>query len=276
MTTMATIPPKTKPIARSDTTEIEYPASDGKPLGETGVHISVTFLLYELLHRYYAGNRMVAVHSNMFVYYVEGDRTQVVCPDVMVALGVPFRVTRRSFMTWEEGKGPDTVIEVTSRDTRREDQREKLVLYRDVLKVREYFLFDPLHEYLEPSLQGFRLVRRQYKPIAMHAGRLPSEVLGLHLERDELDLRLFDPATGLRVPTGAEILQELQASKAAVRNARAAKRREESARKAEESARKAEESARKAEESARQKAEAEVERLRREIDWLRKGLASKD
>src|SRR5262249_17025656 len=136
---MATTSPRRNRTAAPAQTEIEYPDSDGKPLGETGVHVSVIFTLLELLTRYYADTRMVALHSNLFGYYAEGDPTRVVCPDVMVALGVPVQITRRNFMVWKEGKGPDLVIEVTSRKTRREDQREKFELYRDVLKVREYF-----------------------------------------------------------------------------------------------------------------------------------------
>ncbi|MFI5456150.1 MAG: Uma2 family endonuclease [Isosphaerales bacterium] len=270
---MATIYPTAKRIPPASETDIDYPDSDGKPLGETGVHVSVTLGFMEMLIRYYANNRMVALHSNMFVYYALGDPKQNVCPDLMVALDVPYQVTRRSYKVWNEGKGPDLVLEVTSRKTRREDLGPKFELYRDVLKVREYFLFDPLEEYLEPSFQGFRLARREYKPITMEAGRLPSEVLGLHLERDEIDLRLYNPRTGLRIPTGTELQAALRASKAAVSKERAARRKEEAARKAEEAARKAEEAARKAEEDARRTAESELEQLRRENDILRKRLA---
>jgi Uma2 family endonuclease len=266
MTTMATTSSTTKPIPSSSETEIEYPDSDGKPLGETGVHVNVTLGLLDVLIRYYVDNPMVALQSNMFVYYVEGDPKRNVCPDLMVALDVPYQIRRRSFKVWKEGKGPDLVIEVTSRKTRREDLRGKFELYRDVLKVREYFLFDPLEEYLEPTLQGFRLVRGRYKPITMEAGRLPSEILRLHLERDEIDLRLYNPRTGHWQPTGMELEEELRASKAAERKERAARRKEETARKAEETARKAEE-------EARRKAESEVEQLRRELEKLRKGMA---
>ena len=115
-------------------------------------------------------NPNVAVHSNLFVYYVEGDPKRNVCPDLFVALKVPSDIKRRTFKVWEEGKGPDLVIEVTSKKTRREDQGKKLELYRDVLKVREYFLFDPFEEYLKPSLQGYRLVRGRYKSIATCEG----------------------------------------------------------------------------------------------------------
>jgi hypothetical protein len=50
-------------------------------------------------------------------------------------------------------------------------------------------------------MQGYRLVEGQYRPIEPVKGRLPSEVLGLHLERYDSELRLFDPATGRRLPT---------------------------------------------------------------------------
>jgi Putative restriction endonuclease len=97
------------------------------------------------------------------------------------------------------------VIEATSKKTKTEDKVGKFQVYRDVLKVREYFLFDPEQEYLRPSLQGYRLAGRRYKPIAMTAGRLPSEILGLHLERDGLDLRLYNPRTRRWQPTSEEI-----------------------------------------------------------------------
>jgi len=41
-------------------------------------------------------------------------------------------------------------------------------------------------------------------PITPVAGRLPSEVLGLHLERSGVDLRLYDPAQGRWLPTPRE------------------------------------------------------------------------
>jgi Uma2 family endonuclease len=263
---MATTYPTAKPIPPPSEHEIEYPDSDGKPLGETGVHVNITLGLLEVLIRYYAENPAVALHSNMFVYYVEGDPRRNVCPDLMVALNVPYQVTRRSFKVWAEGKGPDLVLEVTSRKTRREDLGGKLEIYRDALKVREYFLFDPLEEYLEPSLQGFRLAKGRYKPIAIQAGRLPSEVLGLHLKRDDIDLRLYNPRTGHWLQTPVELAEELRATKAARRKERAARRKEEAARRAEEAARKAEA-------TARRKAESEVEQLRLEIEILRKRLA---
>ena len=118
--------------------------------------------------------------------------------------GVPKLPIRDNYLIWREGKAPEVVIELTSKWTRREDERKKAILYRDVIKVPEYFLFDPTEDYLKPAFQGFRLERGDYVPITPVAGRLPSEVLGLHLERSGVDLRLYDPAQGRWLPTPRE------------------------------------------------------------------------
>ena len=77
-----------------------------------------------------------------------------------------------------------------------------------MLRVREYFLFDPYEDYLEPSMQGYRLRAGQYVTIHPQAGRLPSQLLGLHLERDGSDLRMWDPATGRHLQTARQQLAD--------------------------------------------------------------------
>ena len=201
----------TRPTVRGER-GITYPESDGKPMGETGVHVEVMLAVLAMLRRHYSGNDRVAVLANMFIYYQEGDPKRVVCPDVFVTLDVPSNTRRRTFKVWEEGKGPDLVIEITSKQTRKEDLHKKFDLYREVLGVREYFLFDPLEEYLEPSLQGYRLIDGRYGSIASAGAGLCSEVLGLRLERDEMDLRFFNPETGRRIPSAEEIDQAAEAA----------------------------------------------------------------
>src|SRR5271157_74870 len=229
---------------------IRYPESDGKPMGETGVHVDVMVSVLDLLRRHYTQypRPRVAVLSNMFLYYEEGDPRKVVCPDIFVTLNVPSNTKRRTFKLWEEGKGPDLVIEITSKKTRNEDLHKKFDLYRDVLRVREYFLFDPLEEYLEPSLQGFKLVEGRYDPIPWEGPGLFSEVLGLRLERDAMDLRFCNPATGRRIPTPEEL-------------GRAAEAEADDRLKAEAEV-----------ERLRREAEQEIERLRRENEALRRRL----
>jgi Uma2 family endonuclease len=193
----------------------DYPTGDGKPLAETPVHRDLLLDLVHQLIRWYEADPMAYASGNMMMYYVEGDKRRHVSPDVFVTLGIPVdgRV-RDAYFVWVEGKGPDFVIELTSKSTRREDQKTKLELYRDVLKVREYFLFDPYGSYLKPPLKGFRLVEGAYEPILAVDGRLPSEVTGLHLDPLGQELRLYNPATGRHLPRFQDFLSALDQTKA--------------------------------------------------------------
>jgi hypothetical protein len=217
---------------------------------------------------------MVYVSGNLLLYYERGNKRKHVAPDVFVVRGVPKRPPRDNYLLWEERRGPDVVIEITSKTTRREDQQKKPGLYRDVLRVPEYFQFDPTEDYLRPSLQGHRLRRRRYVPIEPVLGRLPSEALGLHLERDGTQLRLFDPAAGRRLLTRRERLAEAERQ-----TATAAHRAETAARQAEAAARRVEEFQSALAEASRLVAEnsalikevdAENERLRSELEKPRR------
>ncbi len=84
---------------------ITYPESDGKPMGETGVHVIVLLSVLGMLKRHFAHNTRVAVLADMFLFYEENDPRKVVCPDVFVTLNVPANPWRRTFKLWEEGKG---------------------------------------------------------------------------------------------------------------------------------------------------------------------------
>lgn len=217
----------------------DYPDGDGKPMAETPVHVDNITTMIEVLRAYYADDPMVWVAGNMFVYYEEGNPRKVLAPDLYVSKGVPHNIGRRVYFTWVEGKGLDFVIEMTSPSTHREDQRKKYALYRDVLKVREYILFDPLEEYLKPSLQGHRLVEGEYVPIQLVDGKLYSQVLDLNIAREGQFLRLSDPATDRPLLTGRELYE---ASLVEMRRIEEEKRA----------------------------AEAECERLRRELEALRR------
>jgi hypothetical protein len=188
---------------------------------------------------------MVYVSGNLLLFYEEGNKRRHLSPDVFVVKGVPKR-ERLNYLPWEEKKGPDVVIELTSSSTRREDTHKKLELYRDTLRVPESFLFDPFGDYLYPALQGNRLRLGTYAPVKPVAGRLPSKVLGLHLEQQGPNLRLFDPATQQLLPTVSERVEraELGQQRAELALQRA--------------------------ELALQRAEFENERLRRKLEDLRR------
>src|SRR5439155_8814108 len=148
------------------------------------------------------------VSGNLLLYYVPGNKRKHVAPDVFVVRGVS-KQKRLYYLLWEEGKSPEAIVEITSKSTRKEDLDIKFKLYRDVLKVQEYFLFDPFAEYLNPPLRGYRLTDGDYVPIEPVTDRLPSEVLGLHLERERTMLRLYDPATAQWLPTLEEARDQL-------------------------------------------------------------------
>lgn len=193
------------PIPTTVSDDIDYPTGDGQPVAETPVHRDNLLETIAMLRRWYAGRQDVYVSGNMFVYYVKGDRRRHVSPDVFVVEGVP-AVYRDCYKTWEEPRPDlDLAVEFTSRSTKEEDLEDKFELYRDELRVREYLLFDPYAEYLDPPEQLFRLIDGEYRLVAPVNGRLPSEVLGLHFERQGRDLRLYVPSTGLWVPSTREI-----------------------------------------------------------------------
>ena len=180
---------------------IDYPETDGQPMAETPEHRDVMIDAIQVLRRHFAGRPDVYVSGNMMMYYEEGEPRRCVSPDVFVAVGVEDK-DRRTYLLWREAKGPDFVLEVTSKSTRRNDQVTKRALY-EWMGVSEYVLYDPLGEYLNPPLQGFRLVGGRY--VEWEGTRVPggaralhSEVLGLslHVRARDRALRLYDPASG--------------------------------------------------------------------------------
>ncbi len=190
-----------------------YPDSDSKPMGETPRHVENICNGLTTLEIFFAKDPQVYVGGTMFVYFARFDPDRVVCPDLFVVKGVP-KVThfeRRSYRMWEEeGKGPNVVIEFTSFDTRQEDLVTKKELYRKVLKVKEYFLFDPFDECLRPPLKGYLLTRDRYIPIKPVHGRLPSRVLGLHLENGGRLLCFWNRATQQYLLTSEELEAKLK------------------------------------------------------------------
>ncbi len=213
--------------------EIEYPTADGKPMAETQLHVRLLAALIQTLEAFFRADPRVYVWGNMMMYYERGNPRRHVAPDIFFVRGVPKHM-RENYLVWRERRAPQVVIELTSRSTRREDTDTKFALYRDVLRVREYFLFDPRAEYLDPPLQGYRLRAGQYLPIKPVTGRLPSRWLKLHLEGAGNQLRLWDPAAGQWLLSPEEARDQAAAE--------------------------------------RDQAEAEVERLRREVEELRRRL----
>ena len=178
---------------------VEYPSGDGKPMAENDAQLAAILYGIGALRVYYEARADVYVSGDLLMYYEEGDPQAAVAPDVFVVFGVEDRVRRR-YLVWEEGKGPDFVLEVASKSTWREDLGPKRELYAR-LGVREYWQYDPTGEYFRPVLQGLRLAGGGYvRQLAVAspdgALTLTSETLGLELRAQHGEVRFRDPATG--------------------------------------------------------------------------------
>ncbi len=240
-------------MATGTIVEIEYPESDGRPMGETDVHREWMIRILDMLGHHFRGQR-VYVSGDLLLYYVEGDPTKFVVPDAFVVKDcVPRR--RRVFKIWEEGKTPNVVLETTSKSTQHVDLVRKARLFAEI-GVNEYFLYDPTAEYLTPQLLAYRRNGGGFVPIEPdETGAIECQELGLIFRLENGGLAMFVKETGERLLTGEEREEQ-------------ARQREEQARQREEQARQREEqaSALAAEEAAaRRAAEAELARLRQEL-----------
>jgi Uma2 family endonuclease len=191
--------------------QIDYPETDGKPMAESDLHRDIMFLLIRRLQRYFVG-KPVYVSGNLLIYYEPGNRRKAVAPDCFVIFDVDQR-RRTIYKLWEEEKVPSVVFEITSKSTQHEDLGAKMRLYAQ-LGVREYFIYDPTSEYLQPALAAFELAGGGYVPMqplnepvvlgdmAFFPGEAEppeylSNLLGLRLTLDEQNaLLLFDAHTG--------------------------------------------------------------------------------
>jgi Uma2 family endonuclease len=189
--------------------EPTYPESDGKPMAETDVHRNWMVWIIEMLQYFFRGMG-VYVSGNLLIYYQRGDPKKRVAPDVFVARECEPRL-RRVFKIWEEPNGPSFALEVTSKKTRRQDLGPKKDLYAR-LRIAEYLLYDPLGEWLDPALQGFRLVDGGYASWEPDEnGGLVSQQLGITFRLEEGDLALFNTATGERLKRDTERAREAEA-----------------------------------------------------------------
>lgn len=200
-------------------TDIEYPESDGEPMGETDLHRKWMIRIYDLLSYRYRGQR-VYVGSNLLLYYTEGAPHEFVVPDDFVVLDCD-PSERRTFQIWNEERVPNVVFEVTSRFTKKRDQVFKPQAYAQI-GVKEVFLYDPTGDYLQPILQGYRLAEGRPTPIERAPlGALECRELGLLLKLEKRHLVLIDRETGRPLLTEAEAAEaRAEAAEAELRRLR--------------------------------------------------------
>lgn len=264
--------------------EIDYPESDGKPMAETDAHRDDLAEIIFTLQRFFDPRSDVYVSGNLFLYYEKGNPSACKAPDIFVVFGVA-NEQRRTYRLWEEGTAPTVAIELTSKSTRDEDQNVKPNIYAN-LGIEYLFLYDVLGEYLEPPLQGLRLVPGgpHISLAGPRKGPLACPPLGLDLVLDDNGrLQFIDRQTGAHVLRERKALDE---SLTALKHAESVMGQEIEARKRESRGRKqaearieqAEARAEQAEARAEQEAEArrlaseENDRLKAELLRIRADL----
>ena len=226
-------------------------------MAATGYHAEQIVPLADQFFRYFEINEHIFVGIDTFIYYREGDRTQVVAPDIYIVLGASKFPQRRSFYTWSEGAAPSVVFEFLSDSTARQDRHEKVPLYLMDIGVQEYFIHQPDLE-RPAEFRGWRRgPSRDIVEIAPDAeGGLFSETLNLYFRWKEdtvTEVRLLRPY----LPDGTPITtsREEKALKEAAQEERQV---------AEEQRQIAERRARE-EQERRQAAEAELARVRAQL-----------
>jgi len=251
-----------------------YPAEDDEPMAATKFHGQQIVTLSYQLGAFFRLEDKVYVGTDSFIYYVEGDTSQCVAPDVYVVLGVDAIPARRSFYTWEEGAVPTIAFEFLSESTGKVDREDKVTLYLQEIGMQEYFIHQP--EAAKPlECRGWRRTEGgniiEIEPDAR--GWLKSEALNLwFFVEDQPDkVRLMRPAypDGTPLPTYDELAQERDYFKDEAKAAEARAQAEAHARQAAEAkaqaearARQAAEAKAQAEANAHTQLEAELEKLR--------------
>jgi Uma2 family endonuclease len=155
-------------------------SDDGIPM-ETYRHKLQMDLLVDPLAAWLV-NKDAFVGGNMFVYFSPHQlkNHDFRGPDMFAVLDVP-PGERKCWVTWEEGKGPDVVVELLSSSTAQRDKTEKKDIYQNRLRVPEYFWYDPFNP---DDFAGFMITERGYEPLSLDPeNRLVSQKLGLALVR---------------------------------------------------------------------------------------------
>ncbi len=198
--------------------EIFYPESDGKPMAETDVHITLIADLLKTLRNFFSQTKDVKVLADIMFYYEEGSPQKTIAPDVMVVSGVE-KHTRRVFKLWEE-KVPNVIFEISSKKTWMDDLQKKYFLYES-FGVKEYYIFDPEYNYLPEPFVAFHLKGESFKKIKMKQNGVFSPALNLEIVDTGETLRLFNPVTGRFLPTMEEQARQVESLESEVEKLKA-------------------------------------------------------
>ena len=150
----------------------------------------------------------------------EQDKSRARRPDLLIAFNVSPEDYRQSngYISTEQGKPPDFVMEVASATTAEADTGEKRDYYAS-MGIPEYWRFDETGEHHGQRLAGDRLVGDSYVPIDIEEVESAvlegySEALNLRIRWDHGQLLWIDPATNAPVPRHHQTIQRAERAEA--------------------------------------------------------------
>ena len=157
-------------------TQDELPYDDGVPM-ESPRHKLQLEILTETLTPWLEQREDGFMGGDMFVYFSANEvKTEdFKGPDFFAVLGVP-KGERKSWVVWQEGKGPDVIVELLSESTAKTDKTTSI--YQNQMRVPEYFWYDPFNP---EDWKGFKLINGVYKPLELVEGGYISEQINLKL-----------------------------------------------------------------------------------------------
>jgi len=212
--TPPSIPDPPEPLLEEVLPNVELIEDDGEPM-ESDWHVKAMVLLMACIDEHLRDRDDYYAAGNMFIYYsVEQARNRDFRgPDFFFLWNTNRFPIRRYWATWlENGRTPDVVVELSSPSTIDQDHGTKKKIYETVLRVGDYFCYDPETQRVE----GWRLKEKKYEPITPNEkGWVWSAELGLWLGTwtgkvgriTETWLRFYD-AQGRLVLFGEEAQRE--------------------------------------------------------------------
>ena len=196
-------------------TSVQYPESDGKPMGETDEHREEMIRLTLLLKRYFAGQNAY-VSGNLLLFYEQGNPKKFVVPDVFVVKGIEAK-QRRFYKLWVEHRTPDCDPRSYFAQDKEDRYHHETGSLPPIACWGSISSLTPHRTTSTHRCRGYRLVGEHYDVVTPDAqGMLVSKQLGLRLRPESGHLLLHRLDTGERLLTADEELlaqsQTLQAT----------------------------------------------------------------
>jgi hypothetical protein len=250
---------------------VHYPESD--EMGESMLQRLIAELLRPLLARFLAerGERAF-VGADQFIYWVEGDPTRRIAPDVYVIFGEDPNAEPRSWLLWETRQPPAFALEIVGQDVAKD--YESVPSEYEAAGVDELVVFDPAsHEPARRPRVRWQVWRRQRDGRLLCEEKTNDDRVYARSLRCWLRCVRTTRSIRLRIATGehGEVLVETDAERADRERKEKERERKEKERERKEKERERKEKERERKEKERERAarialERELERLRRARD----------